>query len=59
MTNLEAMQDERLRELIHDVELLGKLVKFANSEEYKTLCDEIAELHKQVKIRWRELMEEG
>lgn len=58
MTNLQAMQDQRLQDLIYQVEQLERLIRFADSDQYRTLCDEISELHKEVKERWKELLEE-
>lgn len=58
MTNLQAIQDQWLQDLIYQVEQLERLVKFADSNQYRTLCDEISELHKEVKERWKELLGE-
>jgi hypothetical protein len=60
MTNLQAMQDEQLLELIRDVEKLGKL--YTNlvipSWEGENLLEERICLQRLLTERWRELMEE-
>ncbi len=61
MTNVQAMQDGRLRDLIHDVELLDKLIEnlTAGYVNVQPVIQERAELRAQVVERWQELMEEG
>lgn len=60
MTNLEAMQDEQLRELIKDVEDLTKLYHnvIVPAEESESILKERIELQKLLTERWKELMEE-
>ncbi|CAL9978695.1 hypothetical protein VPHF99_0232 [Vibrio phage F99] len=60
MTNLEAMQDADLRQMIHDVELLTKLYHnvAVPSEESVDILKERIRLQGMITERWRELMEE-
>ncbi len=68
MTNLEAMQDADLRQMIHDVELLERLrntfpiqVVHMNPVDYKNanlLEEELRTLKCLIRNRWRELLEE-
>ena len=65
MTNLQAMQDEWLRELIHDVELLEKLhtqvADMKYNYDYSTGIQELSSEIKYSRVlvleRWKELME--
>ncbi|AUR94190.1 hypothetical protein NVP1193O_059 [Vibrio phage 1.193.O._10N.286.52.C6] len=60
MTNLEAMQDTDLRQMIHDVELLNKLYHslIIPSEESESILKERIQLCEMITGRWRKLLEE-
>ena len=56
MTNLEAMQDEDLRQMIYDLGLLEKMVRYVDADNYQQLYDEISELNVNIKTRWEYLL---
>jgi hypothetical protein len=63
MTNLQAMQDEQLLELIRDVEKLERLrnslpYSFSHEDMWDTLQDDLEILSNRVAERWKELTEE-
>ncbi|AUR91629.1 hypothetical protein NVP1161O_187 [Vibrio phage 1.161.O._10N.261.48.C5] len=64
MTNLEAMQDEDLRQMIHDVELLERLQEQVKKDRGfwirggNELVGEINDLRELIRNRWRGLLEE-
>jgi len=59
MTNLQAMQDQRLQALIYQVEQLERLRKnlIVNDFEIEQLLNEKILLQGQITDRWRELLE--
>lgn len=67
MTNLEAMQDEDLRQMIHDVELLERLYEqvkglqhIGNNLQRKMvyeLEEDIRDSKRSIQGCWRELLE--
>lgn len=60
MTNLQAMQDERLQDLIHQVEQFRKLKTnlIVSDFEMERLLNEEITLRWQITDRWRELLED-
>lgn len=65
MTNLQAMQDERLQDLIHQVEQLERLYNQVSgfkfnadyTERLGSLENEIREGKTLIRKRWKELLE--